>query len=92
MYDREAFYILDEFPGLILLTIYTLLVLFWSEIYYNAIDNVQVRNFRLVLKLIALDSSCIDFADAEQPSQTVCKAFQSCKYQLSALGVLLVLC
>eukprot|EP00644_Phytophthora_capsici_P000184 jgi/Phyca11/525567/estExt2_fgenesh1_pm.C_PHYCAscaffold_40105 len=38
--ERDLFYILDQLPILAFFSTYTLLVQFWAEVYYNAVDNL----------------------------------------------------
>lgn len=39
--ERDTFYILDQFPILMYVVIYTMLIQFWAQVYYNAINNAQ---------------------------------------------------
>jgi hypothetical protein len=38
--ERDLFYILDQIPILAFFAIYALLVQFWAEVYYNAVDKL----------------------------------------------------
>ncbi|POM74043.1 Hypothetical protein PHPALM_9045 [Phytophthora palmivora] len=38
--ERDLFYILDQLPILAFFAIYALLVQFWAEVYYNAVDKL----------------------------------------------------
>lgn len=38
--ERDLFYILDQVPILAFFAIYALLVQFWAEVYYNAVDKL----------------------------------------------------
>ena len=40
-FERETFYILDQFPILMYVVIYTMLIQFWAQVYYNATNNAQ---------------------------------------------------
>ncbi|KAK1948020.1 Tobamovirus multiplication protein 3 [Phytophthora citrophthora] len=40
MGERDLFYILDQLPILAFFATYALLVQFWAEVYYNAVDNL----------------------------------------------------
>lgn len=38
--ERDMFYVLDQVPILAFFAIYALLVQFWAEVYYNAVDKL----------------------------------------------------
>ncbi|TYZ64842.1 hypothetical protein PybrP1_008145 [[Pythium] brassicae (nom. inval.)] len=40
--ERDLFYVLDQLPVLALFATYALLVQFWAEVYYNAVDQLVV--------------------------------------------------
>lgn len=40
--QRDLFYVLDQAPVLALVAVYALLVQFWAEVYYNAVDQLAV--------------------------------------------------
>ncbi|TMW66634.1 hypothetical protein Poli38472_014610 [Pythium oligandrum] len=42
--ERDLFYMLDQLPILMFVAIYALLVQFWAEVYYNAVDKLSVLN------------------------------------------------
>ncbi|RLN91670.1 hypothetical protein BBJ28_00001700 [Nothophytophthora sp. Chile5] len=39
--QRDLFYILDQVPILAFFAVYALLVQFWAEVYYNAVDKLS---------------------------------------------------
>ena len=38
---RDLFYVMDQVPILAFFAIYALLVQFWAEVYYNAVDKLS---------------------------------------------------
>lgn len=40
--ERDLFYIMDQLPILALFAIYALLMQFWAEVYYNAVDQIVI--------------------------------------------------
>lgn len=40
--ERDLFYILDQLPILAFFATYALLMQFWAEVYYNAVDQIAV--------------------------------------------------
>ncbi|CAI5704782.1 unnamed protein product [Peronospora effusa] len=59
--ERDLFYVLDQVPILAFFAIYALLVQFWAEVYYNAVDKLltltgivkpAIRYFIVVVLLI----------------------------------------
>lgn len=40
--ERDLFYVLDQLPVLALFATYALLMQFWAEVYYNAVDQLAV--------------------------------------------------
>ncbi len=43
-FQRDLFYILDQFPILCFFAMYSLLMQFWAEVYYNAVDKILIMN------------------------------------------------
>lgn len=39
--QRDLFYVLDQVPILAFFAVYALLVQFWAEVYYNAVDEIS---------------------------------------------------
>ncbi|GLD94941.1 hypothetical protein PINS_up003566 [Pythium insidiosum] len=39
--ERDLFYILDQTPILLFVALYALLIQFWAEVYYNAVDRLS---------------------------------------------------
>jgi len=39
---RDLFYVLDQAPILAFFAVYALLVQFWAEVYYNAVDEIPM--------------------------------------------------
>ncbi|DBA02866.1 TPA: hypothetical protein N0F65_005893 [Lagenidium giganteum] len=40
--EREIFYIIDQVPMVMFFAVYALLVQFWAEVYYNAVDKLVI--------------------------------------------------
>lgn len=40
--ERDVFYIVDQLPVLALFATYALLMQFWAEVYYNAVDQLAL--------------------------------------------------
>lgn len=40
--ERDLFYVLDQVPILAFFAVYALLVQFWAEVYYNAVDKIPM--------------------------------------------------
>ena len=40
--QREAFYVLDQAPSLVFFSLCSLLVVYWADVYYHAIDQVHM--------------------------------------------------
>jgi hypothetical protein len=42
--ERDLFYMMDQLPILLFFATYALLVQFWAEVYYNAVDKISTLN------------------------------------------------
>lgn len=61
--ERDLFYILDQLPVLALFATYALLMQFWAEVYYNAVDQIAVLTTfvkPMVKTLIAVRSMVVN--------------------------------
>lgn len=56
--QRDVFYMLDQLPILAFFAIYALLVQFWAEVYYNAVDELSVMNTHVKPAIKGLITVC----------------------------------
>ncbi|ETV93950.1 hypothetical protein H310_12285 [Aphanomyces invadans] len=50
-FERQVFYIVDQLPNMLFLSMYVLISMFWAEIYYNATDQLDI--FTHVIKPVS---------------------------------------
>ncbi|RHY30856.1 hypothetical protein DYB32_003965 [Aphanomyces invadans] len=46
-FERQVFYIVDQLPNMLFLSMYVLISMFWAEIYYNATDQLDIFTHKL---------------------------------------------